>query len=185
MTSQRRSNSLRNALAAFVAESSRCASDRSSSAACVSSSRIVSSTSKCLLDLDPRVKLFYLLAFARSSRLQDMIRTQPVQGLVSDSVRTHVDPQTNLLKVHGLSWTGVREYTSERRAWYVMVHDSHEQLMRRLARKDAFGPLAPRRHRPKRVAKKLAQRGGMLRCKGLIQNMHRAWPAMIWFGGMQ
>lgn len=40
------------------------------------------------------------------------------------------------------------------------------------------GPRAPKRKRPRRVAKKVARRGGMLRARGLVQSMATAWPAM-------
>lgn len=44
-----------------------------------------------------------------------------------------------------------------------------------------FGTRAPQRHRRKRLAKKIAARGGMLRCRGVIQSWLGAWPKMRWY----
>lgn len=47
--------------------------------------------------------------------------------------------------------------------------------------KYSLGPRAPRRVRRKRLAKKLAKRGNMLRARGLLQTYSRTWPAMTWW----
>ena len=42
----------------------------------------------------------------------------------------------------------------------------------------ALGPRAPKRKRRKRLAKKIAQRGGMLKTCGVVQSYFDAWPAV-------
>lgn len=60
--------------------------------------------------------------------------------------------------------------------WYVWEQTVRKQ--QRDALRKSFGPKAPLRRRPKRVAKKLAKRGGMLRCNGLMQSFYAAWPEL-------
>jgi hypothetical protein len=86
---------------------------------------------------------------------------QPQQGLVSDSHR---------LVLRNLNtWHRSFDYRMP------SLHDSFRSNYN-------FGPRAPKRKRPKRLAKKLALRGGMLRCRGPVQSLAQAWPEMRrWF----
>jgi hypothetical protein len=56
-------------------------------------------------------------------------------------------------------------------------HDCVSRMQRRMWGR-SFGPVAPKRKRPKRVAKKIAARGGMLRARGVVQSLYRASSAM-------
>jgi hypothetical protein len=54
----------------------------------------------------------------------------------------------------------------------------------RAAARNLLGPRAPVRKRPRRLAKKIAKRGCMLRSRGFVQSFFRRWPeAAQWFAG--
>jgi hypothetical protein len=92
-----------------------------------------------------------------------------LQGLVSDATR-------HPLRLQQLPPT---DTTAQR--FRHAIHDSimltdYACMERNLA--SLFGTRAPQRRRRKRLAKKLAARGGMLRCRGVIQSWLYAWPEM-------
>lgn len=59
------------------------------------------------------------------------------------------------------------------------VGNTWRRVVQREQRK-LYGTRAPQRRRRKRLAKKIAARGGMLHYRGLVQSFYRAWPALRW-----
>lgn len=94
-------------------------------------------------------------------------RNYRIQGMLSEALRMPLDSLFHTAP-------GLRmSVHDEAFAWH-----HHVDRQQRRWRRELIGPKAPERKRPKRVAKKIAQRGGMLRCDGLIQRMYAAWPVM-------
>lgn len=97
--------------------------------------------------------------------LTEISPNTPIQGLVSDMHRR--PPQF----VSGLGG-GLHDE--------IEVWESHVRDRQRKTQRAIFGPRVDGRKRKKRLRKKLAKRGHMRRCRGVIQSTHRAWPAMKW-----